>query len=91
MIINANKESTQFINSLKQAGIAISNEREVLERLGEAREWRYAFTTLAREGKRIGIWFAATAKTSSNQLHHLFSSYRLSGDATAAFEASLQR
>lgn len=33
MLTTANKESTQFINSLKQAGIEISNEREVIERL----------------------------------------------------------
>jgi len=91
MLTTANKESTQFINSLKQAGIEISNEREVIERLEEAREWHYAFTTLAREGKRIGIWFAATAKTRSNQLQGLFAQYRFSGNAEAAFESCLLR
>jgi len=30
-------ESTLFIHSLKQAGITINNEREVIERLAEAR------------------------------------------------------
>ena len=44
------KESTEFIHSLKRAGIAIGNEQEVIERLEEAREWRYAFSTLNRPG-----------------------------------------
>ena len=85
------QQSTQFIESLKRAGILIGNEREVIERLEEAREWHYAFTTLAREGKRIGIWFAATAKTRSNQLQGLFAQYRFSGNAEAAFESCLLR
>ncbi|MDP3539442.1 MAG: hypothetical protein Q8S26_12155 [Azonexus sp.] len=84
-------ESTLFIQSLKRAGIAISNEREVIERLAEAREWHYAFSTLVKQGKRIGIWFAATAKISSNKLKRLFAKFHFSGNAEAAFEACLQR
>lgn len=84
------KESTQFIESLKRAGIVIGNEREVIERLSEAREWHYAFSTLARQGKTLGIWFAATARTRSAQLKRLFARYNFPGSAEAAFEASLQ-
>jgi hypothetical protein len=84
-------ESTLFIQSLKQAGIAIGNEQEVIERLAEAREWHYAFSTLVKHGSRIGIWFAAAAKTRSNQLKHVFAQYHFSGNAEAAFEACLQR
>lgn len=84
-------ESTSFIHSLKRAGISISNEQAVIERLAEAREWHYAFSTLVKQGERIGIWFAATAKISSNQLRRLFAQYHFSGNAEAAFEASLQR
>lgn len=91
MLSTPNKEAAQFIDSLKQAGIEINNEREVIERLQEAREWHYAFSTLAREGKRIGIWFAATARTSSRQLQGLFAQYHFSGNAEAAFESSLLR
>lgn len=91
MLTTPSKESTQFINSLKRAGIEINNEREVIERLEEAREWHYAFTTLAREGKRIGIRFAATARTRSDQLQRLFARYNFSGNAEAAFESSLIR
>jgi len=84
------KESTLFIQSLKGAGILIGNEREVIERLGEAREWHYAFSTLAKQGKTLGIWFTATAKTRSIQLQRLFAKYHFPSNAEAAFEASLQ-
>jgi len=89
--MNANQnESTLFIESLKGAGILIGNEREVVERLGEAREWHYAFSTLAKQGKTLGICFSATARTSSIQLRRLFDKYKFPGNARAAFEASLQ-
>lgn len=89
-MITDQKESTQFIESLKRAGIVIGNEREVIERLGEAREWHYAFSTLVRQGRTLGIWFAATAVTRSAQLKRLFAKYHFPGNAEAAFEASLQ-
>jgi hypothetical protein len=84
-------ESTLFIQSLKRAGIAIDNEEQVIERLAEAREWHYAFTTLVNHGSRIGIGFAAAAKTRSDKLKRLFAKYHFSGNAEAAFEACLQR
>lgn len=89
-MITKQKESALFIESLKHAGILIGNEREVIERLGEAREWRYAFTTLARQGKTLGIWFSSTARTRSIQLKQLFAQFNFPGNAGAAFEASLQ-
>ena len=89
MIAN-NQESTLFIQSLKRAGILIGNEQEVIERLGEAREWHFAFATLAKHGKTLGIWFAATAKTRSAQLKRLFAKYHFPGNSEAAFEACLQ-
>lgn len=89
MIANQ-KESALFIQSLKRAGILIGNEREVIERLGEAREWHYAFNTLAKHGKTLGIWFAASAKTRSVQLKRLFAKYNFPGNAEATFEATLQ-
>ena len=84
-------ETASFIQSLKRAGIAIGNEQAVIERLAEAREWHYAFTTLVKHGNRIGIWFAAATRTRSNQLKRLFAKYHFSGNAEAAFEACLQR
>ena len=84
-------ESTQFIQSLKRAGVAINNEREVIERLAEAREWHYAFSTLVKQGQRIGIWFAATAKLNSARLQRLFQKYHFTLNAEASFEAALHR
>jgi hypothetical protein len=80
----------EFIQSLKKAGILIGNEREVIERLGEAREWHYAFNTLARQGKTLGIWFSATARTRSVQLQRLFARYGFPSNSETVFEASLQ-
>ena len=89
MIRNPNTESTQFIQSLKVAGITISKEPEVIERLEEAREWHYAFTTLVKQGQRIGISFFASAKMQSVELQRLFTQYKFADQAEAAFEASL--
>jgi len=89
-MITKQKESTQFIQSLKRAGIQIGNEQEVIERLGEAREWHFAFATLAKHGKTLGIWFSATAKTRSVQLKRLFAKYNFPGNSEAVFEACLQ-
>lgn len=83
-------ESTLFIQSLKQAGVSIHNEGEVIERLQEAREWRYAFSTLVSQGRRIGIWFAATTKVRSGQLQQLFAKFHFSSRDETVFEASLQ-
>jgi hypothetical protein len=89
MIRNPNIESTQFIHSLKSAGVAISNEHEVLERLEEARVWQYAFTTLVKQGQRIGICFLAKPGMQMAELKRLFSRFRFADHAEAAFEASL--
>ena len=89
MIRNPNIESTQFIQSLKTAGVAISNEHEVIERLEEERVWQYAFTTLVKQGKRIGISFLAQPGMQLTELQRLFSRFRFADHAEATFEASL--
>ena len=43
----SNESFDQFLDSLKNAGITISNEAELRERLAEAQRWRFAFQTLA--------------------------------------------
>lgn len=82
-------ESTLFIESLKESGIAIHNEREVIERLAEARQWRYAFSTLVKYGGSIGIWFVATASVRSDQLQRVFVKFRFSSREEATFKAAL--
>lgn len=82
-------ESTQFIQSLKAEGVTIHNERDVIERLQEAREWHYAFSTLVRQGNRIGIWFAASTKIRSDRLKRLFARFHFNARDESAFEAAL--
>ena len=53
----SNESFAEFLESLKQAGVAITNEGELRERLAEAQRWRYAFMTLAANGHSIGIRF----------------------------------
>ena len=89
MIHDPNTESTRFIQSLKGAGVAISKEHEVIERLEEAREWHYAFTTLVKQGQRIGINFIANPGIQSAALQRLFAQFHFPDQAGAAFEARL--
>ena len=89
MIHNPNTESTLFIQSLNGAGVAISKEREVIERLEEAREWHYAFTTLVKQGQRIGISFIANPGMQSAELQRVFAQYHFPDQAESTFEANL--
>ena len=55
---NASNESFDgFLESLKEAGIEIDNEQNLKQRMAEARQWRYAFRTIAANGNVIGINF----------------------------------
>jgi hypothetical protein len=83
-------ESTLFIQSLKKIGVEIHNESEVIERLAEARQWRFAFSTLVKQGQRIGIRFAASTKIRSNQLKNLFAKFHLSSQDESVFVAALK-
>ena len=56
-----NETPEEFLDMLKQAGVEIANERELRQRLAEAARWRYAFSTLVRNGRTIGIRFDAAA------------------------------
>ncbi|HTZ00004.1 MAG TPA: hypothetical protein VMB75_09220 [Rhodocyclaceae bacterium] len=59
---SSGKESfEEFLEQLKRAGVEISNERELRDRLAEARFWRYAFSTLVANGHQIGIDFCERA------------------------------
>jgi hypothetical protein len=80
----------EFLDSLKQAGIAISNERELRERLAEAQRWRYAFATLASNGRPLGIRFRNEgASASPDGIHRAFTRFQFHESMEAAFAASL--
>ena len=84
----SNESFDEFLDSLKRAGIAISNERELRERLAEAQRWRYAFQTLAANGKSRGISFA-DAGSNVEQIERAFSEFQVSEKTRAVFSASL--
>ena len=81
----------QFLDSLKQAGIEISNEAELRERLAEAQRWRFAFATLAANGRLLGISFqdsGAGVKTAA--LKSVFTRFALPEPVQTSFAASLR-
>ncbi|MBS1190316.1 MAG: hypothetical protein H6R10_2108 [Rhodocyclaceae bacterium] len=81
----------EFLDSLKQAGIEFTNESELRERLAEAQRWRYAFTTLAANGRAIGIRFEdRSAGSNEAQLRQTFAQFQFPERAEAAFAASLK-
>ncbi|WP_415034376.1 hypothetical protein [Azonexus sp.] len=84
----SNESFEQFLDSLKKAGIVISNEAELRERLAEAQRWRYAFQTLAANGKSIGISFADVG-SNDEQIERTFSEFQFSEKTRAVFSASL--
>lgn len=85
-----NESFSEFLDSLKQAGVIISNEPELRERLSEAQRWRYAFQTLAANGKAIGIAFAAAAGLNWSAIERIFDTFRFSDRSRSLFAKSLQ-
>lgn len=80
-----------FLDSLKQAGIVISNEEEVRERLAEAQRWRYAFATLAANGHSLGIRFRdLSAGRNESQICNALARFQFPERLQAVFAASLK-
>lgn len=87
----SNESFDEFLDSLKQAGIAISNERELRERLAEAQRWRFAFATLASNGRPLGIRFEdSSAGINEAEIHRAFAQFQFPETLEAAFSASLK-
>jgi hypothetical protein len=87
----SNESFEQFLDSLKKAGITISNEAELRERLAEAQRWRYAFQTLAANGKTIGIQFEDhSAGRNEAEIDRAFSEFQFSDKTKAVFSANLK-
>ena len=87
----SNESFDEFLDSLKQAGVAISNERELRERLAEAQRWRYAFATLASNGRPLGIRFQdPSAVVNHDEIHRAFTQFDFPESMEAAFAASLR-
>ena len=86
----SNESFDEFLDSLKQAGVAITNEVELRERLAEAQRWRYAFTTLASNGHPLGIRFKDETGVDHIQVHDAFTQFQFPECMEAAFAASLK-
>jgi len=81
----------QFLDSLKNAGISISNEADLRERLAEAQRWRFAFQTLAANGKVIGICFEDhTEGRNEAEINSAFTDFQFSENTKAVFSANLK-
>ena len=81
----------EFLDSLKQAGVAISNERELRERLAEAQRWRFAFATLASNGRPLGIRFQEQDESVNEaEIHRAFTQFQFPESTEVAFAASLR-
>ncbi len=86
----SNESFEEFLNSLKKAGIAVTNEEELRERLAEAQRWRYAFTTLAANGRSLGIRFEEQAGANEAEIHRAFAEFEFPQRAEEVFAASLR-
>jgi hypothetical protein len=81
----------EFLDSLKQAGVAISNERELRERLAEVQRWRFAFSTLASNGRPLGIRFRDhSAGVNEDEIHRAFTKFQFPESMEVAFAACLK-
>ena len=87
----SNESFDQFLDSLKKAGITISNEAELRERLAEAQRWRFAFQTLAANGKVIGINFEDHSEGRNEaEISRAFNEKKKKKKTKAVFSANLK-
>lgn len=89
---NSYKESIgEFLDLLKQAGIEITNEAALRERLAESHRWRYAFKTLAANGRQIGIRFGEASRGSDPaEIRRAFAEFAFPESVQNIFSAALK-
>lgn len=81
----------QFLDTLKQAGIKISKEAELRERLAEVQRWRDAFQTLAANGKAIGVRFEDHSQGRNEaEIDRTFNEFQFSEQSKEVFFACLK-
>ncbi len=87
----SNESFDEFLDSLKKAGVVIRNERELRERLAEAQRWRFAFATLASNGRPLGIRFEdQSACVNKAEIQRAFNQFLFPESMEEAFSASLR-
>ena len=81
----------EFLDLLKRAGIEITNEAELRERLAESHRWKFAFKTLAANGRQLGICFGDSGVGHDEaEIAKAFDAFEFPESARAVFEASLK-
>ena len=82
----------EFLEQLKAAGISITREQELRERLAEAQAWRYAFMTLAAHGRSIGIRFQEPEEgmVDATRIRDTLAQFQFPESSQQAFTASLK-
>jgi hypothetical protein len=87
----SNESYEEFIDQLKKAGIVISREAELRERLAEVPLWQTAFQTLAANGKAIGISFEDHSQGRNQaEIEQAFKEFHFPENTRAIFSASLK-
>jgi len=80
----------QFLESIKQAGVAIFNEAALRERMAEAHNWRFAFTTMVANGRRVGICFEnKDHRADEKKIHRAFKKFKLPQSSEAILANTL--
>ena len=81
----------QFLDAFIKAGIASSKADELRERLAEAHRWRYAFQTLAANGRTIGICFEDHSDGRNEaEISRAFDEFHFPEKTRAVFSANLK-
>ncbi len=87
----SNESFEEFLDALKKAGVSISREEELRERLAGAYCWRFAFQTMAANGKAIGIRFEdRTDGRNQPLIERTFAHFQFPEQSKAIFSASLK-
>lgn len=84
----SNESFVEFLDSLKKAGVEITNEKEVRERLAETQRWRIAFDSLAMNGRLLGIRFSGHCDEA--KIRRAFAAFNFPEKSEAIFAASLK-
>ncbi len=81
----------EFLESIKQAGVVIFNEAELRERMAEAYNWRYAFTTMVANGRPTGIRFENSKHSvDEEKIHRAFAQFKFPQSSEAVLAATLK-
>jgi hypothetical protein len=87
----SNESFVDFLESLKRAGITITNEHVLRERLAEVQRWQFAFATLAANGRALGIRFLNYREGANDaQIWNTFARFDFPTQLQAAFADSLK-